>query len=109
MAASLLHGLIPLPPLFLLPCWTLKIELRDVLDSRSTVELHLSPTDVDSSISLHGPPVPIPSQVNLCDCGKGFTSMLHLNGTYLLGRNGIDFLKCVYVYYYENSGCAHIG
>lgn len=46
---------IPLLPLFLLPCWALKTELRDVLDDRSTVELHLIPTDVDSSISLHGP------------------------------------------------------
>lgn len=33
----------------------LGIELRDVLDNCPTIELHLSPTDMDSSISLPGP------------------------------------------------------
>lgn len=53
MAASLLHSLHSSAASCSSPM--LGIEDGTQLNSHLTAELHLSPTDVDSSISLHGP------------------------------------------------------
>lgn len=41
--------------------------------------------------------MPGQSQLSYVTVGREFTSIPHLNGTYLMDSNGIDLRNCVYV------------